>query len=70
MNRNISISLIHNADQKELKYVIREWDPNHEKMGKGVTLTMAELVRFKELLDGMELVGIIQTVAVPIVIRH
>ena len=44
---------------REPKYDIREWDPNHEQMGKGVTLNMAELVRFKELLDGMELVGMI-----------
>lgn len=44
---------------REPKYDIREWDPNHEKMGKGVTLTVDELIRIKELLDGMELVGII-----------
>jgi len=35
--------------------VIKDWDPEHQKMGKGVTLTEEELVKLKELLDGMEL---------------
>ena len=26
----------------EPKYDIRDWDPNHEKMGKGITLTEEE----------------------------
>ena len=32
------------------KYDIREWAPEHEKMGKGVTLTADELEKLKELL--------------------
>jgi hypothetical protein len=44
---------------REPKYDIREWDPEHEKMGKGVTLTVEELGRLKELLDGMDLLRII-----------
>lgn len=32
------------------KYDIRSWDPNHEKMGKGVTLSDEEM---KALLDAM-----------------
>ena len=32
------------------KYDIRDWAPNHEKMGKGVTLTEEEAVKLKELL--------------------
>ncbi len=40
---------------REPKYDIRDWDPEHQKMGKGVTLTAEELRRFKELLDGLEL---------------
>ena len=32
------------------KYDIRDWDPNHEKMGKGVTLTVEEAAKLKELL--------------------
>ena len=33
------------------KYDLRDWDPDHEKMGKGVTLTEDELRKLKELLD-------------------
>ncbi len=33
------------------KYDLRDWDPEHEKMGKGVTLTEEELQKLKELLD-------------------
>jgi len=32
------------------KYDIREWAPNHEKMGKGKTLSEDELQGLKELL--------------------
>jgi hypothetical protein len=39
---------------REPKYDIRDWDPEHEKMGKGVTLTEEELMKLKELLDGMD----------------
>ena len=33
------------------KYDIREWAPDHEKMGKGVTLTEEELSALKNLLN-------------------
>ncbi len=32
------------------KYDIRDWAPNHEKMGKGVTLTVEEVEVLKRLL--------------------
>ena len=32
------------------KYDIREWAPDREKMGKGVTLTEEEAKKLKELL--------------------
>ena len=44
---------------REPKYDLREWDPEHQKMGKGVSLSEGELKRLKELLDGMELLRII-----------
>jgi len=34
----------------EPKYDIRDWAPEHEKMGKGVTLTEAEARKLYELL--------------------
>ena len=33
------------------KYDIREWAPNREKMGKGITLTKEELSALKKLID-------------------
>lgn len=32
------------------KYDIRDWAPEHEKMGKGVTLTEEEIESLKKLL--------------------
>ncbi|NLK94537.1 MAG: hypothetical protein GX275_05005 [Clostridiales bacterium] len=40
---------------KEVKYDLREWSPEHEKMGKGVTLTSEELRSLKELLNSIEI---------------
>ncbi len=42
-------------NDREAKYDIREWSADHEKMGKGVTLSMAEVMALKELLNGIEL---------------
>ena len=33
------------------KYDLRDWDPEHDKMGKGVTLTEDEIKKLKELLN-------------------
>ncbi|MEN1936417.1 PC4/YdbC family ssDNA-binding protein [Paenibacillus sp. 102] len=40
---------------KEPKYDLRDWAPEHDKMGKGVTLTMEELKALKDILNSMEL---------------
>lgn len=32
------------------KYDLREWSPDHEKMGKGITLTEEEVEKLRELL--------------------
>ncbi|WP_017416241.1 YdbC family protein [Clostridium tunisiense] len=42
-------------NDKEAKYDIRDWDSEHKKMGKGVTLNIDELKALKEILNGMEL---------------
>lgn len=36
---------------REAKFDIREWAPEHEKMGKGVTLTEDEAKKIMELLN-------------------
>ena len=35
------------------KFDLRDWAPEHEKMGKGVTLTNEELEALKEILEKM-----------------
>lgn len=35
------------------KYDIRDWAPNHEKMGKGVTLSQEEFDTLKECLKNL-----------------
>ncbi len=42
-------------NDKEPKYDIRDWDSEHNKMGKGVTLSVEELKKLKEILNDMEL---------------
>lgn len=42
-------------NDREAKYDIRDWSADHSKMGKGVTLSLAELMALKELLNGIEL---------------
>jgi len=37
-------------NDREPKYDIRDWSPEHAKMGKGVTLSDAEIVELKRLL--------------------
>jgi len=38
-------------NDREPKYDIREWAPEREKMGKGVTLSKEEAAELKRLLD-------------------
>lgn len=33
------------------KYDLRDWAPEHEKMGKGVTLSEEEYQKLKEIMD-------------------
>jgi hypothetical protein len=42
-------------NEREPKYDIREWAPDGQTMGKGVTLTKGELAALKELLNQMEI---------------
>lgn len=37
------------------KYDLRSWSPDHQKMGKGSTLTKEELVALKNLLNTISL---------------
>ena len=37
-------------NDRPAKYDLRDWSPNHEKMGKGITLTNDEIAKLKEIL--------------------
>ena len=39
---------------REPKYDLREWSPEHDKMGKGVTLSKEELDALKDILEKRE----------------
>lgn len=41
-------------NDREPKYDLRDWSPDHEKMGKGATLSREELSALKELLNNIE----------------
>jgi hypothetical protein len=48
------INMVSWNDRKP-KVDIRDWAPEHEKMGKGITLNKKELQQLKELLNGIDL---------------
>lgn len=37
------------------KYDIREWDPEHVKMGKGLTFTADEIIELRDILNKIDL---------------
>ncbi|SDD33634.1 hypothetical protein SAMN05421663_10989 [Terribacillus halophilus] len=39
---------------REPKYDIRDWAPDHEKMGKGITLSAEEVSTLRGLLQGLD----------------
>jgi len=42
-------------NDREPKYDIREWSPDGQTMGKGVTLSKEELIALRELLNNLNL---------------
>lgn len=42
-------------NEREPKYDLREWNPDHTRMGKGVTLTDEEVEVLKKILNGEEI---------------
>jgi len=41
-------------NEREPKYDLREWSPDHSRMGKGITLTEEDIVSLKNLLNGVD----------------
>lgn len=42
-------------NDNKAKYDIREWDPDHNKMGKGLTFTEDEMRKLKDILNEMDI---------------
>jgi hypothetical protein len=42
-------------NERKPKIDIRDWAPDHEKMGKGITLNIEEVRKLKELLETIDL---------------
>ena len=42
-------------NEREPKYDLREWNPDHSRMGKGITLTDEEVETLKAILNGEEI---------------
>ena len=42
-------------NNREPKYDLRDWAPEHEKMGKGVTMSKEELKELRDILNDMDL---------------
>jgi len=38
-------------NEREPKYDLRTWSENHEKIGKGITLSKEEMEKLKELIN-------------------
>lgn len=50
-NREVNIVVWNN---KKPKVDIREWDENHEQMGKGITLNKEELKKLRDILNAID----------------
>ncbi|SHG19310.1 YdbC family protein [Ornithinibacillus halophilus] len=42
---------------RDPKYDLRDWAPDHSKMGKGVTLSAEDLTNLKKALNNMDEIG-------------
>lgn len=42
-------------NDRDPKYDLRDWSPDHSRMGKGLTLTADELAALRDLLNSLDL---------------
>ena len=42
-------------NEREPVYDIRTWSPDHEKMGKGITISIEEAIALRDMLNGLKL---------------
>ncbi len=50
---NLELNLV-SWNGKSPKYEIRTWSNDHQKMGKGVTLSKEEIISLKNLLNSLD----------------
>ena len=43
------------CNEREPKYDLREWSPDGERMGKGITLTKEDLLALRRILSKLDL---------------
>lgn len=51
---NLELNLVSWGD-RPAKYDLRTWAPDHQKMGKGTTLTSKDLINLRDLLNSIEI---------------
>ncbi len=44
-------------NERPAKLDIRDWGPEHQKIGKGVSLNLEEFNKLKEIIGGLDWVG-------------
>ena len=42
-------------NEREPNYDLREWSPDHSRMGQGITITADELAALKDILEDIDL---------------
>jgi hypothetical protein len=42
-------------NDRDPKFDIREWSPDHDKMNKGITLTKNEIIELKNILNSINI---------------
>lgn len=42
-------------NKRQPKYDLRDWAPEHVKMGKGITMTKEDLKKLRDILNDMDL---------------
>ena len=45
-------------NDREPKYDLREWSPEHDRMGKGLTFTVEDFIALRDLLNCLELLDL------------
>lgn len=42
-------------NERDPKYDLRDWAPDHQKMGKGITLSAEELKKLRDVLNSIDI---------------